>query len=147
MRDRILEIFVGPGFTPDADAPRNAWPAPPQEGGMLKSAAVLVPLVDHAAGMTVLLTQRTDNLSSHAGQVSFPGGGMEEMDRSPEDTALRETEEEIGIARANVELVGRLNAHDTGTGYRVLPVIGLLNPPLSLTPDPAEARSRSPSLS
>lgn len=143
MRDRIKEVFDTPGRTPDAGARRNVWPAPAEEGhGMrLKSAAVLVPLVDHVEGMTVLLTRRTDSLSSHAGQISFPGGGLETGDNSPEDTALRETEEEIGIAPTQIELVGRLKAHDTRTGFRVLPVVGLLRPPLSPTPDPSEVAS------
>jgi 8-oxo-dGTP pyrophosphatase MutT (NUDIX family) len=140
MRERILDAFAGPGICPDPDLSRNIWPAPCGPGGAaaLRSAAVLVPLIDHATGMTVLLTQRTESLPDHAGQISFPGGRIESGDRSPEDTALRETEEEIGVARSQIELVGRMNAHDTGTGFRVIPVIGLLAPPLSLDPDPSE---------
>ena len=140
MRERILTAFAGPGISPDPDLARNAWPVPaaPGEAPLLRSAAVLVPLIDHATGMTVLLTQRTDTLPDHAGQISFPGGRIETRDRTPEDTALREAEEEIGIARTLIELVGRLNAHDTGTGFRVMPVVGLLMPPLSLSPDPSE---------
>lgn len=140
MRERIVTVFDGPGVSPDPAAPRNIWPAPGDaiDGVVLRSAAVLVPLVDHAGGMTVLLTQRTDTLPAHAGQISFPGGRVEAHDVTPEDTALRETEEEIGIARSQVELVGRLNAHDTGTGYRVVPVVGLLRPPLVPVPDPSE---------
>ena len=143
MRDRIKEIFDAPGLSPNPRAARNIWPAPAEEidGMLLKSAAVLVPLVDHEEGMTVLLTRRTDSLSAHAGQISFPGGGLEAGDTSPEDTALRETEEEIGVARTQIELVGRLKAHDTRTGFRVLPVVGLLSPPLSTTPDPSEVAS------
>lgn len=143
MRDRIKEAFSGPGLSPSPHAPRNVWPAPDQviDGMLLKSAAVLVPLVDHEDGMTVLLTRRTDSLSAHAGQISFPGGGLEAGDASPEDTALRETEEEIGITRTQIELVGRLKAHDTRTGFRVLPVVGLLSSPLSTTPDPSEVAS------
>jgi 8-oxo-dGTP pyrophosphatase MutT (NUDIX family) len=140
MRDRIKDIFTGPGHSPVADARRNVWPVPEDEidGIRLRSAAVLVPLVDHDDGMTVLLTRRTDSLSAHAGQISFPGGRIEVGDTSPEDTALRETEEEIGIARAEIELVGRLKTHDTRTGFRVLPVVGLLRPPLATEPDPSE---------
>jgi 8-oxo-dGTP pyrophosphatase MutT (NUDIX family) len=143
MRDRIREIFDGPGLSHNPRASRNTWPAPAEEvdGMRLMSAAVLVPLVDHEDGMTVLLTRRTESLSSHAGQISFPGGRLEAGDTSPEDTALRETEEEIGVARTEIELVGRLKAHDTRTGFRVLPVVGLLNPPLSVTPDPSEVAS------
>ena len=140
MRERIVTAFGGPGVSPDPATPRNIWPAPsvPVDGMVLRSAAVLVPLVDHADGMTVLLTKRTETLPAHAGQISFPGGRVEDDDATPEDTALRETEEEIGIARVHVEVVGRLNAHDTGTGFRVMPVIGLLRPPLSPVPDPSE---------
>lgn len=140
MRERIIEVFDGPGLSPNAHAARNKWPAPTEEvdGMRLRSAAVLVPLVDHPDGMTVLFTQRTDSLPAHAGQISFPGGGLQDGDRSPEDTALRETEEEIGVARTHIELVGRLKAHDTRTGYRVLPVVGLLDPPLSTVADPSE---------
>ena len=140
MRKRIVTVFGGPGVSPDPAAPRNIWPVPedPVDGMTLRSAAVLVPLVDHAHGMTVLLTRRTETLPAHAGQISFPGGRVERRDTTPEDTALRETEEEIGIGRAQVELVGRLNAHDTGTGYRVVPVVGLLRPPLAPVPDPSE---------
>ncbi len=101
-------------------------------------AAVLVPLVDHPGGMTVLLTQRTRHMNSHAGQISFPGGRREPGDPSPEETALRETEEEVGLDRRHVDLIGRLGVHDTGTGYRVLPVVGLVVPPFDLTLEPTE---------
>ncbi|MDC0033229.1 CoA pyrophosphatase [Alphaproteobacteria bacterium] len=104
----------------------------------MTSAAVLVPLIDHATGMSVLLTQRTENLPDHAGQIAFPGGRQNEEDLSPEDTALRETEEEVGIHRTQIQLVGRLTALDTRTGYYVMPVIGVIDPPLSLTPEPTE---------
>lgn len=140
MRDRILDAFGRPALGAGGDLPGNVWPAPggPGEITVLRSAAVLVPLIDHATGMTVLLTQRTDTLPHHAGQICFPGGRIEDRDRTPEDTALRETEEEIGIEPSRIELVGRMKAHETGTGFRVIPVIGLLAPPLALVPDPAE---------
>jgi len=104
----------------------------------LREAAVLVPLVDRPEGVTVLFTQRTAHLSAHAGQISFPGGRRETYDRSPEDTALRETEEEIGVARGHVEVVGRLDTYLTRTGFRVTPVVGLLKPPFAVNPDPTE---------
>jgi len=99
---------------------------------------VLVPLVAHADGMTVLLTQRTETLRIHGGQISFPGGRFAEGDATPEDTALRETEEEIGVARRHVELIGRLKDQQTSTGFRVVPVVGLLRPPVAVTVGPAE---------
>ena len=139
MRELLLDIFDGPGRSPDPDAARNVWPAPSGANGeTLRSAAVLVPLIEHPDGMTVMLTQRSDGLADHAGQISFPGGQIAPGDASPEDTALRETEEEIGVGRQHVELIGRLNAHDTGTGFRVVPVVGLLRPPVAVTVDPSE---------
>jgi 8-oxo-dGTP pyrophosphatase MutT (NUDIX family) len=140
MRELVIGAFPGPGVTPDPALPRNVWPAPAPKNGAqaLRSAAVLVPLVDHPDGMTVILTQRTDHLPAHAGQISFPGGRLALGDATPEDTALRETEEEIGLARGQVKLIGRMNAHDTGTGYRVMPVVGLVASPVTLFPDPAE---------
>lgn len=100
-------------------------------------AAVLVPIVLHPEGSSVLLTLRAARLSSHAGQVSFPGGRIE-AGETPEAAALREAAEEVGLDPRLPELVGRLPDHLTGTGFRVTPVVGLVPPPLSLTPDPAE---------
>jgi 8-oxo-dGTP pyrophosphatase MutT (NUDIX family) len=104
----------------------------------LKRAAVLVPIVQRPAGLSMLLTQRTDHLANHAGQVSFPGGRTEELDSSPIETALRETEEEIGLHRRHVEIVGVLPEYVTGTGYRVTPVVALVAPPFLLSADPNE---------
>ena len=104
----------------------------------LTPAAVLVPIVRREDAPTVLFTRRTDHLKSHSGQISFPGGRMEARDATPEATALRETEEEIGLAARDVELLGRLEISDTGTGYRVIPVVGMIRPPLSLVPDAHE---------
>jgi len=102
------------------------------------AAAVLVPLVNRPEGVSVLLTRRTDHLSNHAGQVSFPGGRSDPEDATPEDTALRETEEEIGIPRSSVSLLGRLPDHFIPTGYRVTPVVGWIEPPISVNADPFE---------
>ncbi len=98
----------------------------------LRRAAVLVPIVERPEGLTVLLTQRTAHLNSHAGQISFPGGRAEELDSSAIETALRETEEEIGLARRHVEIVGVLPDHVTASSYLVTPVIGLVTPPFEL---------------
>jgi 8-oxo-dGTP pyrophosphatase MutT (NUDIX family) len=97
-----------------------------------KPAAVLVPLVQRPEGLTLLLTQRTEHLSSHAGQISFPGGRAEDYDRDAVDTALRESEEEIGLARRHVEIIGVLPDHITASSYLVTPVVGLLTPPFEL---------------
>ena len=104
------------------------------------AAAVLIPVVLHEE-LTVLFTQRTAHLKSHAGQVSFPGGRAEPGDASAEYTALREAEEEIGLRRERVEVLGRLPDYRTRTGFRVTPVIGIVVPPLQLAPDPREVES------
>ena len=101
-------------------------------------ASVLVPIVTHAGGLTVLFTQRTAHLRAHSGQVSFPGGRAEPGDASPEFTALRETQEELGLAPERVEVIARMPEYLTRTGYRVTPVVGLVAPPLELSPDSRE---------
>jgi 8-oxo-dGTP pyrophosphatase MutT (NUDIX family) len=102
-----------------------------------RAAAVLVPVVAREEP-TVLLTRRTEALSSHKGQIAFPGGRVDASDPSALATALRETEEEIGLAPRHVEPLGYLDAYQTGTGYRVTPVVGLVRPPFDLVPNPAE---------
>ena len=109
-----------------------------REEAAATAAAVLVPIVAHPAELTVLFTQRTSQLRSHSGQVSFPGGRAEPRDASPEFTALREAEEEIGLPAGRVEIVARLPDYLTRTGFRVTPVVGLLTPPLGLAPDSRE---------
>ena len=103
-----------------------------------KPAAVLVPLVVRPDIVTVLLTLRTDHLHHHPGQISFPGGRVEAHDVSPVMTALRETEEEIGLDPDRVELLGELPEYFTGTGFRVTPVVGLVHPPFELKLDAFE---------
>ena len=105
---------------------------------VLRRAAVLVPIVQRPEGLTVLLTQRTAHLNNHGGQISFPGGSAEELDSSAIETALRETEEEIGLARRHVEIVGVLPDHITASSYLVTPVVGLVTPPFELIADPNE---------
>lgn len=104
----------------------------------LVQAAVLVPIVERREGFTVLLTQRTDHLNAHAGQISFPGGRLEATDAGLEAAALRETEEEVGLRRDRIEVVGQLDLYVTRTGFEVTPVVGIVTPPFSLTPDPFE---------
>lgn len=108
------------------------------EGKTLRPAAVLVPIVDRPTGMTVLLTQRSPHLADHAGQVSFPGGRIEECDVDATTCALREAQEEVGLPPANVEIVGRLDTYVIRTGYEVTPVVGVVDPPGELRPDPTE---------
>lgn len=113
-----------------------------QEDGLedqpLTPAAVLFPIVLREEGQTVLLTQRTAHLRDHAGQISFPGGRVEADDPSPIHTALRETEEEIGLSRERIDVLGFLPEYRTGTGFRVTPVVALVRPPFELAIDPFE---------
>jgi 8-oxo-dGTP pyrophosphatase MutT (NUDIX family) len=106
--------------------------------GILRPAAVLVPLVERSDELWVILTQRTPHLSAHAGQISFPGGSIEQADAGPVDAALRETEEEIGLPRTHIDLVGRLDTYITGTGFEIAPVVGLIRAPYPTKIDPVE---------
>ena len=102
------------------------------------AASVLVPLVMREAGVTVLLTRRTDHLRDHAGQISFPGGRAEEVDADAVHTALREAEEEVGLAAEHVDVIGRLPIYTTVTGFHVTPVVALVRPGFTLTIDSFE---------
>jgi 8-oxo-dGTP pyrophosphatase MutT (NUDIX family) len=104
----------------------------------LHAASVLIPIVDRAPEPTVLFTQRTAHLKNHSGQISFPGGRAEASDSSPERTALRETWEEVGLPEERVELLGRLSEYHTRTGYRITPVVGIVQAPFELNPDANE---------
>jgi 8-oxo-dGTP pyrophosphatase MutT (NUDIX family) len=106
--------------------------AAPDEARAIPS-AVLIPVVPRPGGPTVILTQRAAALRSHSAQVAFPGGRVDAVDGSPLVTALRETEEEIGLAREHIRTLGFLDAYLTGTGYRIVPVVGLVEPPFTLT--------------
>jgi 8-oxo-dGTP pyrophosphatase MutT (NUDIX family) len=136
-------------LTRDEIARALARPAPPPlpedlhvvripEGSRVTEAAVLMPLVARPAGMRIILTQRTAHLSDHAGQISFPGGRVEPSDTSREETALRETEEEIGLGRSRVSILGRLPDYDIPSGFRIAPVVGWIDPPFELALDPFE---------
>jgi 8-oxo-dGTP pyrophosphatase MutT (NUDIX family) len=134
---RALPLF---GLSPAAQkrwlAERLARPSPPQARGMSDGfrlpgregvatrAAVLVPLVNRAHGLTLLLTQRSADLPDHPGQISFPGGRVEPEDASLAAAALREATEEVGLPAARVEVLGHLATYETVTGYEVTPVAG-----------------------
>jgi len=124
--------------------PRTVKPVTEGDGDLwhrdreIRSAAVLVPVVKRKRGLTVLFTRRTAHLNDHAGQISFPGGRSEPADADAAETALREAAEEIGLAAAQVEVLGELPEYVTVTGYRVTPVVGLVTPPLELRLDEFE---------
>lgn len=101
-------------------------------------ASVLLPIVRRDSGLSLLLTQRNAHLTDHPGQISFPGGRAEKKDASAIETALRETEEEIGLQRQHVEVIGTLPDYLTGTGYRITPVVSIIQPPFELQADPLE---------
>lgn len=103
-----------------------------------REAAVLVPIVKREDGLSVLFTKRTDHLSNHPGQISFPGGHTEEEDESAEHAALRETEEEVGLPSSYIQVIGRLNDYVTRTGFRVTPIVGLVDAPYPTNPDEHE---------
>jgi 8-oxo-dGTP pyrophosphatase MutT (NUDIX family) len=108
------------------------------DGRSLQPASVLVPLVRRPEGLQVLLTRRTDHLRDHAGQISFPGGRVEDADADAVATALREAEEEVGLPRHAVDVIGRLPHYTTVTNYVVTPVVALVQPPFALQLDAFE---------
>ena len=113
-----------------ADAPELARPATP--------AAVLIGLLPAADGPRILLTRRTDHLKDHAGQIAFPGGRIEPDDPDPVAAALREAEEELGLDRRRVEVLGEIARYRTRTGFLIHPVVGWIEPPAAFRPDPFE---------
>jgi 8-oxo-dGTP pyrophosphatase MutT (NUDIX family) len=123
-----------PAFEPELPGDGGIVPA----GARTSSASVLVPLVRRGHGLTVLLTRRTDHLRAHAGQISFPGGRQEPHDVDAVEAALRETEEEVGLSRRHVEVVGALPPYVTVTAFRVTPVVALVTPPFELALDAHE---------
>jgi len=134
-REGIAERLAQPALSPEPD---ELHVIALQEGIAVTEAAVLVPLVDRAGRVQVLFTQRTAHLDDHAGQISFPGGRVEAGDASREETALRETAEEIGLASQSIELLGRLPEYEIPSGFRITPIVGWIEPPFALNPDPFE---------
>ncbi|HET6545416.1 MAG TPA: DUF1289 domain-containing protein [Rhodanobacteraceae bacterium] len=133
---RAVRALDDPPEAPGRNAAGSAFPA--DSGGARQSAAVLVPLVCRAAGLSVLFTVRTERLRQHAGQVSFPGGRIEPGDADAVAAALRETEEETGIAPAHVCAFGYLDRFETISGYCVVPVTGFVNGDYRAEPDGVE---------
>lgn len=155
---RLATARLTPGSTglfplsQDVIAERLARPARPAErddlhvialaeGARVIEAAVLIPLVARAGAVYVLFTQRTAHLADHAGQISFPGGRVETGDTGREETALRETEEEIGLAREHITVLGRLPDYEIPSGFRITPVVGWVAAPFDLALDAFEVEA------
>jgi 8-oxo-dGTP pyrophosphatase MutT (NUDIX family) len=130
LRERFAQ---SPAWVPDTQGDGGLF-----EGYARTAASVLVPLVEREGGVTVLLTLRTTHLRAHAGHVAFPGGQADEADDGPVDTALRETEEEVGIERSYVEVIGQLPLYRTVTNFDVTPVVALLRSDFTLHLDTFE---------
>jgi 8-oxo-dGTP pyrophosphatase MutT (NUDIX family) len=125
--DQAFSDHAIAGMNPSADVLAMARPA-----------AVLIPLMDRPDGMTVLLTQRSAALRQHSGQIAFPGGKIDPLDDGPHDAALREAEEEIGLSRQHVTTLGFLGPYFSTTGFRITPVVALVDPAARLTPNRGE---------
>ena len=139
----LLDYFCGnkndnpdPIFHPDSSVKKMMFEHPTA----LRKASVLIPITRYRPGKNseIVLTVRSKNLNSHPGQISLPGGSQEPDDLDVVATALRESEEEIGLARSNVEVIGRLGDMALPSGFQVTPIIGLIEPGLDFAPCPIE---------
>lgn len=140
IREHLIARLNGCAVALRGDHDLNpGWaPANGTDPAELRQAAVLAGIVERPEGPTVILTRRTDHLVNHPGQISFPGGRLEPVDKTPEQAALRETEEEIGLHRRHVDIIGRLDTYITRTGFEITPVVALIRPPFDIIPDPVE---------
>lgn len=133
---RTLDPVAGAAPAPArGDGDLNGVPSP--TGRILRPAAVLAPLVMREKGLSVVFTRRADHLSAHAGQISFPGGRLN-LGEDPVDAALRESEEEIGLPRSKVRLIGRFDPYETVTGFQITPFVGIVDPAAEFRADPGE---------
>ncbi|MEJ0060359.1 MAG: CoA pyrophosphatase [Terricaulis sp.] len=137
LRTRLTPLAGAHEAPPRSDNDLNPdWPTPASRA--LTPAAVLAPIVRRRTGWTMLFTRRAEETPAHPGQISFPGGRVQASDAGPVDTALRETGEEIGLERTFIEPIGGFDTYETGTGYRITPIVGLVETGFSLRLDPRE---------
>ena len=132
----VRQRFANPlPWQPEQRSELLPWQQPPRDAAVLLG---LQPLQQAPDQLRVLLTQRTEHLKSHAGQIAFPGGKIDPDDADAVAAALREAEEEVGLPVEGVQVLGKLPSYMTGTGYRVTPVVGILSPDVNLLPNPNE---------
>ena len=135
LESRLTSLDAIPLQPPYSDFELNA--ERPQ-GWALKEASVLVPLIARHTGLSLILTRRSQAMPTHSGQISFPGGKRQEEDRDAIATALREAHEEIGLDPAHVKVIGVADPYETGTQFRVTPIVGLVSEEARFVPDPRE---------
>jgi len=134
--DQIRRLLVGSGL-PSSDFDLNPELKKPEER-KLRAAAVLIPIIEKNGELHVILTMRSSALKHHPGQIAFPGGKLDESDKSLEDAALREAFEEIGLPQAKVNVLGNLPTHETVTGFTVTPVVAHVTSDFDEVPEPGE---------
>lgn len=136
LRQKLMAALAATG-APSSDYDLNTGITLPP-GRKLKPAAVLVGIEDQGAKSLLILTKRASALKHHPGQIAFPGGRQDAEDRDLIHTALREAEEEVGLAADQAQVLGTLPAHETVTGYQVTPVLALITPGFDPVPEPGE---------
>lgn len=141
--ERLRQVLAGSGESPRPVA-HMELPLKldrfitPEAVSRLRAAAVLVPVIGHSDGATILLTRRAETLRNHKGQISFPGGGRDDGDASFAAAALREAREEVGLDPALVEVIGYLDDYPVLSGFRITPVVGLVRQAFTPVIDPGE---------
>jgi len=145
--DFRLRLTLDRGYRADDDlGDHTINPGFEFDRSKLRSAAVLIPIIDRQNEASVLLTKRQEKLRSHSGQVAFPGGRIDPTDASPEDAALRETMEEVGLDASHIEVIGRMPDYVSGSGFLIAPVFGVVKPgfTLAINDDEVEAAFEVP---
>jgi 8-oxo-dGTP pyrophosphatase MutT (NUDIX family) len=144
VNEELTREWITERFQADVPTPvKKEWGDHLLNPGMVHAdnlipAAVLIPVVNREDELKVLFTRRTANLAKHAGQISFPGGHIEESDNEPVDAALRETEEEVGLPRHHIDVIGQLENYISRTGFEITPIVGVIEPPFTVVPQPSE---------